>query len=350
MEKRGFFSRHSTVLVQVIIWLVLITMPVWAFWTSGNGNVLETLFWWLVPVSGWMLIFYLNYLLYIPRVLFRHKLWKFIMFNFFSSLGIIGVIELIDALHAGTSWKFEPVMIIGIIAVMITYIFVIFTAISIRSLQRNKHLEQERETARLEQSEMELSRLKSQLNPHFLFNSLNNISALSAIDAEAAQQAIETLSSMLRYVLYDTAVPLVPLESELQFMRDYITLMSLRYTDSLSVKLEVDPELPPSTLTPPMLFISLVENAFKYGASSTHHSEINISVKTDGDMLTMRITNTLLIPGVSAPAEKSRPEKHGVGLRNLHRRLEILFPGNHTLTYGPQSNGLIYEALISIPK
>lgn len=347
MEKRGFFSRHTTFITQLIVWIVLLSMPILTMWGTNMEFDWEVVLGWLVPIAVWMLIFYLNYLLYIPRILFRHKTWKFVGVNLLTSLAVIAVTITIEFIQ-DNSLTFNSGILVAMLMLLVTFLFLTLAAISIRSLQRNKQLEEEREHSLREQSEMELARLKSQLNPHFLFNSLNNISALSAIDTEGAQQAIETLSSMLRYVLYDTAAPTVPLDSELRFLRDYISLMSLRYTDMLRVDLQTDPLLPGDTLTPPMLFISLVENAFKYGANSTRDSEIKIDIRRAGDKLTMRVTNTLLTPSVSAPADKVRPEKHGVGLRNLRRRLEILFPGDHTLSYGPNPDGL-YEAIISIP-
>ena len=122
-----------------------------------------------------------------------------------------------------------------------------------------------------------------------------------------------------------------------------------RYTGRLQLTLTDTSDVPELTQLPPMLFISLVENAFKYGASSTQPSRIEIEVSSpEAGKLSMKIVNTLLTPGVSAPAEQVRPEKHGVGLKNLRRRLELLFPENHTLSYGVNKEGM-YEVIITIP-
>lgn len=350
MKSRSLISRYSVGLVHTLIWSLIILVPALSLMIANGSNWQYAIFW-MIPVSGWMTMFYINYYLLIPRVLFRHHPWPFVGWNLLIGMGVIIYIEIFGAVAVGEvpAVAFTLYYLIGILAYFMLFMFLILAAISIRSLQRNKQLEQERNMLNAEQAAMELSRLKSQLNPHFLFNSLNNISALSAIDPEAAQQAIHTLSSMLRYVLYDTAASLVSLRSEIAFIRNYIDLMSLRYTDLLKLDLQGADDLDPAAKVPPMLFISLIENAFKYGASSTHPSSISIMLSMQGDdKMSMRITNTLLIPGISAPAEKVRPEKHGVGQKNLRRRLEILFPGRHMLSYGMNDVGL-YEALITIP-
>ena len=348
MEKRGFFSRHSSALLQTLVWTLLVIVPALSIYAADPDNITGVLTWG-VPVLGWMIMFYSNYFLFIPRFLFRHKAFRFTFINIFTGLAVMVATELVDLLIMGNKFELSPLILLGLIGYFVIFMFLIMAAISIRSLQRNKKLEEDRERTQREHTEMELARLKSQLNPHFLFNSLNNISALSAIDPEGAQQAIETLSSMLRYVLYDTAAPLVTMEAEMRFIRNYVALMSLRYTDKLRLTMTDDEQLDLTVQVPPMLFISLIENAFKYGASSTQPSRIDISTSMpEPDKISMRITNTLLTPGISAPADKVRPEKHGVGLRNLRRRLEIIFPGCHRLRYGMNEEGL-YVAIITIP-
>lgn len=355
MKRPGFIARHSPAVIQAFIWTLLAVVPVVSIFLY-NAHPAEGVISWVIMVSSWMAMFYINYYLLIPRVLFRNATARFIGANAVCALVLTVLVHLIAyvCFEQGGSPDLDlevgPEVILGFCVYLTFYLFIVLAAISIRSLQRSARLEKQRNRAEREQSAMELARLKSQLNPHFLFNSLNNISALAALDPEKAQEAIATLSSMLRYVLYDTAAPQVPLAAEARFVHDYVKLMSMRYTGSLRLDFTSDFPEESGARVPPMLFISLIENAFKYGASSTHPSEISIDVRLHrpSGTLTMRVTNTLLVPGVSAPMEKVRPEKRGVGLVNLRRRLEILFPERHVLSCGVTSSGL-YEAVISIP-
>ncbi len=355
MKRPGFISRHSPAVLQVFIWTLLAVVPIFSIMLYST-DPLEGVVSWVIMIGSWMSMFYINYYLLIPRVLFRKAVGRFIGANVVCAMALMVIVHIVgyiffdkkgslsDDLHLG------PEMLMALSVYLTFFLFIVLAAISIRSMQRSAQLEKERNRAEREQSDMELARLKNQLNPHFLFNSLNNISSLAAIDPESAQEAIATLSSMLRYVLYDTAAALVPLSAEARFVHDYVKLMSMRYTGSLKLDFISDFPEDAGALVPPMLFISLIENAFKYGASSTHPSEISIDVREDRESctLTMRIVNTLLVPGVSAPMEKVRPEKRGVGLVNLRRRLEILFPDRHMLACGACGAGL-YEAVISIP-
>lgn len=143
-----------------------------------------------------------------------------------------------------------------------------------------------------ERTQAELQNLKSQLNPHFLFNTLNNIYALVALNPQQAQYALHSLSQLLRYVLYDNNQQMMPLSKELAFIRSYVELMSLRL--SKQVQLEVNlPEDDRGYQVAPLLFIALIENAFKHGVSATEPSFIHISFAlTGGDTLICTVENS----------------------------------------------------------
>ena len=181
-------------------------------------------------------------------------------------------------------------------------------------------------------AEAELQNLKSQLNPHFLFNTLNNIYSLIGLDAARAQQSVHELSRMLRYVLYDSSRPLVPLREEMDFLRNYVELMRLRVPRQVDVQVSL-PDAPPAVQVAPLLFISLVENAFKHGVSSDGPSYVHISIEEDGAHLTCRIENSLF-----PKAEGQDRSGSGIGLKNLERRLELIYPGRHTFQHGAVGN------------
>ncbi len=172
--------------------------------------------------------------------------------------------------------------------------------------------------------ERQLQYLKYQVNPHFFMNTLNNIHALVDIDPERAKASIVELSKLMRYVLYEGNNRLTPLSREVQFLRNYVQLMSMRYTGNVSISLDV-PEVLPDSMLPPLLLVIFVENAFKHGISYRTKSFVEISLQPHDDRLLFSCRN-------------SRPEikhdenmKGGVGLSNVRRRLDLLFPDDYTL-------------------
>lgn len=188
--------------------------------------------------------------------------------------------------------------------------------------------------------ERQLQYLKYQVNPHFFMNTLNNIHALVDIDPERAKASIVELSKLMRYVLYEGNNRLTPLSREVQFLRNYVQLMSMRYTGNVSISLDV-PEVLPDSMLPPLLLVIFVENAFKHGISYRNKSFVEISLKPQADRLLFSCRN-------------SRPEikhdenmKGGVGLSNVRRRLDLLFPGNYTLDIKEQED--TYTVHLDIP-
>jgi len=190
--------------------------------------------------------------------------------------------------------------------------------------QRDAQIRQELEQEKLS---TELSWLKAQINPHFFFNTLNNIYALTLLDGDEAREAIHRLSRMMRYVLYDTQSRTAPLSQELLFVRDYIDLMQLRLTDNVQVHYDTPHPLHEAPIAP-MILLTFVENAFKHGVSALAPSYIRIVVRQP--------TPGTLEVEVRNPIFPDRPvaldENHGIGLVNTRRRLDLLYPGRHTLT------------------
>ena len=169
----------------------------------------------------------------------------------------------------------------------------------------------------------ELTWLKHQLNPHFLFNTLNNISSLTQIDPDKAQESIGQLSDLLRYALYDSEAEKVPLQSEVEFMGNYIDLMALRCNELTTVTKEL--KAPQEHVeVAPLLFISLVENAFKHGVNARYPSFVKVFLGYAEGIISFRTENSLF--------EKQGSDHigSGIGLENMKRRLELLYPGKYT--------------------
>jgi two-component sensor histidine kinase len=176
-----------------------------------------------------------------------------------------------------------------------------------------------------EQQTNELKNLKNQLNPHFLFNTLNNIYALIAISQEKAQLAVHELSQLLRYVLYDNNdVREVALEKDMQFVCNYIALMKLRLSQDVKLSVDINAKDGMGKTIAPLLFISLVENAFKHGVTANKDSFISISIKVIGTKVVCHVENSYF------PKDSSDKSGSGIGIANLKRQLSILYPDRHT--------------------
>ena len=188
--------------------------------------------------------------------------------------------------------------------------------------------------------ERQLQYLKYQVNPHFLMNTLNNIHALVDIDPERAKTSIVELSKLMRYVLYEGNNKLTPLSREVQFLNNYVRLMSMRYSDNVRISLDV-PEILPDSMLPPLLLVIFVENAFKHGISYRTKSFVEISLQPHGDRLLFSCRNSRQ----QKPQDENM--KGGVGLSNVRRRLDLLFPGNYTLDIKEQED--TYTVHLDIP-
>lgn len=201
---------------------------------------------------------------------------------------------------------------------------------------RRRELELDAETRRIE-----LKSLKAQLNPHFLFNSLNNIYALIAISPERAQTALHDLSGMLRYMIYDAASSYVPLEKELLFIQDYVRLMKLRLSSSVEISCHADIPNAAKLRIVPLLFLTIVENAFKHLSPAAAGRFIAIDITSEGPWVECRVRNSCSNSESSEPVAAS-----GVGLDNVKRQLNLLYPDAHSFSASETDN--IFTAIIKI--
>ena len=200
-----------------------------------------------------------------------------------------------------------------------------------------------------ENLEQQLEYLRYQINPHFFMNTLNNIHALVDINPEKAKETILELSKMMRFVLYEGNKQGVPLSREMDFIRHYVTLMQLRYTDKVRITLDLPAEVPDRQI-PPLILITFIENAFKHGVSYQRESFIEAKVVVESDELRFSCRNS--------KSEKSNEErqrvgdgtsgmKGGVGLANVRKRLNLLYDNNYTLRIHNDAD--VYSIELNIP-
>jgi hypothetical protein len=189
----------------------------------------------------------------------------------------------------------------------------------------------------------ELAYLKQQISPHFFMNTLNNIHALIDVNTDQAKDAIVKLSRLMRYLLYEADTDKVLLSKEIEFMESYIELMRLRYDETnLSTNINYSKEAQ-SAYVPSLLFLPLVENAFKHGVNNKLKSFVNIDFQTKDNMLVFHIINSTF-PKISTGFN----EASGIGLENIRKRLNLIYGSNYVLSICP--NDEIFDVSLSIPK
>ena len=280
--------------------------------------------------------FYSNYYLLIPRLYFRRSYALFIALNL---LGLALVTFLPGSLlfHQGpfpgryhpdgphppdappffNAGHHRPPPIHFIVNEhFFLYLVLLFLALLLKIRDRWIRAEEEKLHA-------ELAYLKAQINPHFLFNTLNSIYAMALGRSEQTAGAIVQLSSMMRYVLVEAGKEKVPLEKELTYLTDYIQLQQTRFEGSLQVVLEINGQ-PQGKQIFPLLLIPFVENAFKYGVNPEQPSTIGIRIDIGDAGLNLRVSNHKV---AVVPADTSG----GLGISNTRRRLQLLYPGRHSL-------------------
>ncbi len=198
-------------------------------------------------------------------------------------------------------------------------IFSFFFFGTIKHVYDYRKLKRTEQQLRIEKQEAELNYLKSQTNPHFLFNTLNNIYSLARDKSDLAPESILRLSKILRYMLYETSGKYIAIEQELKIMTDYIALEKLRYDDSLRVNFNYDVEDMKQAL-PPLLLIPLVENAFKHGVSETRNRPfVDIHLSVNNRILQLSVKNS------TEEFQQEPVVKENIGLANLRRQLELLY-------------------------
>jgi two-component system sensor histidine kinase AlgZ len=188
-----------------------------------------------------------------------------------------------------------------------------------------------------ENAKTELLHLKSQVNPHFFFNMLNNLYGLVGTDAKKAQDLILKLSDMMRYSIYEGEKELVSLEEEMEYLKNYIELHKMRYRKEIDVKFEA--EIEDDYKVMPLLFIILLENAFKHGVENlSKDAYVYINIKAKDNKVFFEIENNF---------DQTLPEESkGIGLKNLKRRLELVYPKKHTLSFSTNEN--VYKAQLTL--
>ncbi|WP_339920044.1 histidine kinase [uncultured Flavobacterium sp.] len=290
---------------------------------------------------------YFNLFFLIPRYVLTSKYFKYVI-GLLISLMIVYLLktELTFYLISKDIWpeanrEYKPFDINHIVAVCIGELYVLaiasslyLTLIWLKERERNRAIMED-------QSKLKLKYLKNQIQPHFFFNTLNNLYALSLESSDKVPDVIIKLSKLMEYVLYDIEeTTLVPLIKEFDYIQNYIEIEKLRF-NNVEVRINIESNIE-DVKVPPLLFISLIENAFKHGGINNDNLKIQINCKTiNGSKLDFEILNNFVL------SQKVK-EKKGIGLANIRKRLNLLFESDYILEQKIKLNYYIIQLQIPI--
>ena len=330
---------------HLALWAFLFLSPL-TFWRGTGIKFVQYLMYCMQPLMI-MIVFYLNYLYLAPKffVAGKHRYDLLINLVLVTVLGIF--------LHSWSDYTNSIYVVPGqrhldfyddfarTLRDSINLAIFAVAATALALARRWVTADQKLKESEAARAKAELYNLRSQINPHFLLNTLNNIYALTAFDQTRAQNAIQQLSKMLRHMLYDNQESSVALSDELQFLENYISLMKIRLSANVDVTFTHNVDVPGVRIAP-LIFISLVENAFKHGISPTEQSFVHIEINATDHDINCRIENS------NHPKSNQDRSGHGIGLNQVQRRLDLAYPNHYKWVKGTNEDGTIYTSAIHI--
>lgn len=305
-----------------------------------------------LKISVFLSVFYINYFFIANRTLLRGNITRYTTINTVIITSALLVLYLgwkyvgppdrhtVTIEHPDWSrWGFLPMLSrdAGILIVLV------LLCAAIKGVSRWKDMGTKRNELLAARRETELAHLRSQLNPHFFFNTLNSIYALIEIDPDQARTAIHKLSKMMRYMIYDIPTT-ASMAQELDFIRNYLSLMAMRLSHGFPLRITLPANEDVAALRiAPLIFINPIDNAFKYGMGiNTPNAGIDISVKADkSGIVYFRISN-----GYCPETVSHKPKGAGIGLSNLRRRLALRYPDAHSISIDDTGSRFTVEITI----
>ena len=282
----------------------------------------------LIDLSFYIIIVYVNILYLIPNYLLRKKaiIYLVALFIFVALLSPIHVFSLLMLFKQSpddAEYILNNKEIITLINLFVGLASTLYKILSDWLIHQNEKMALESQNL-----QSELKFLKSQINPHFFFNTLNNLYALTLKKSDLAPEIVLRLSEMMRYMLYESNEKMVLLENEIKYVKNYLELEKLRQGDRFDIQFKLDGNANEKKIAP-LLFIPFLENSFKHGLDNQIKSGfVNIDLRIKGEDLHLTIENS---KPPSIPAKKQEKKSGGIGLENVKRRLKLLYPNRHKL-------------------
>jgi two-component system LytT family sensor kinase len=334
-------NERVNLFVQLTFWVGYFVLLAFVF--SNIQPIEEALMRSAISVSFQAFAYYFNMNQLFPMLLKHRKQWLYffnVLLTLVTSVLLITLLERflffpddapdkMAAPHRFLIYKEEGLSGFGLARMFFNFVIVsmvMVISISVASIQNATQRAQREAELKGENLESEMKFLKSQVNPHFLFNALNNIYSLSVIKSDQAPETILKLSDMLRYILYECNEEKVLLSKEIAYINNYIELQQLKTEDQQNIQFTCDNSNATATIAP-MLFIPFIENSFKHSKiEDTENGWVKMELKNDENTLEFKAEN-------SVPQHQYTKDKvGGIGLENVKRRLELLYPQRHQLT------------------
>ena len=346
MKKLWYENKWVTVLIHIAVWILLFSLP-YLLRPSYNPNepkhheeVNPTISFIISRISDLLLIsfFYLNAGLLIPRLFYKNKYPFYalaVLFSFACYAGIMWFL-LIRFTHPDVFFTLRK----HIFFCTFIFIFILACSIAYKTIRDkiiSDNLLKERENENLK---TELSLLRSQVSPHFMFNVLNNMVALARKQSDQLEPSLIKLSSLMRYMLYETGEEKVSIEKETEYLQSYIDLQQQRFGKKVIINVAM-PAPDKQYDIEPMLLIPFVENAFKHGTGMIENATINISLTAEKNILQFNVSNKY-----DLGSTEIRDKASGIGLPNVQRRLELLYHNKHNLLIS--KNGDMFTVSLQI--
>lgn len=329
MNSQWYSKKWVTVSLHILFWTVFFVMPYLlqpVFDHEHRPEVVRNAlgFYLLHFLNNLlrMLLFYANAYILIPRLVYRKQYFLYIIALIGAFLLLfVGDKLFFTSLITGMNYKFWNFFVFNILP----FLFIVASSAAYRMIRdriKENQINKERETENLK---TELSFLRSQVSPHFMFNVLNNMVALARKKSDDLEPSLIKLSSLLRYMLYETNEDKVLLEKEIEYLKSYIDLQRQRFGKNVSIQTNFS-EIEPGHTIEPMLLIPFVENAFKHGTGMILNAEIHIDMKVQNGRLYFKVANKY----ADLP-EQQKDKTSGIGLTNAKRRLNLLYDNSHSL-------------------
>lgn len=320
------------ILLHILALLVIIFLPfviIYEYRGSGiSSEEMKFLYLHTITTVFWILLFYSNTSYLIPKFLYERKYILFSIIQFLLFVLIIVSHKIFFELILPTK---NFVLLISLKYNFIPFLFTVLGSIAIKTVSDRLKADGVATERQSEALKSELAFLRSQINPHFIFNILNNIVALSRLKSKELEPTIMKLSSLMQYMLYESNESQVLLSHEADYLTSYIDLQKQRFGKRLKINFDVDIEDDRHTIEP-MLLIPFVENAFKHGMGLVPDPEIDISLKVAGNELLFEVKNKYI------EDDDAKDKLSGIGLSNVKRRLELLYGPNQELKINKQQD------------
>jgi len=312
-----------------------------------SGNYLQSLYIWLLTAPLYMVFTYFHLYVIIPSLLLRRKYVAF--FAVFIAAACLFILTdraytfyvlyplLFENFKPGASGFFN---LSALCTLSVTIYSVVLLACAIKLFKQWYFSQKIKTELEIRNKASEIALLRSQVNPHFLFNTINNIHSLISIDTKKAEDSLIKLSDIMRYMLYNSNTGFVPLEREILYLSNYIELQKLRLINPKLVDFRIEGRAEGRVIAP-MILIPFVENAFKHGDKTTASGGINISLTIHLQHLEFIVSN-----GIHSQKSLLSSEYSGIGLQNVRRRLELIYPDRHRLENGAENT--IYTIKLTI--